>query len=174
MNLTSLSLAGGGFRFQKAKGIDMKFYSAALSAGTLLVLTACASAPVPAPAQAPAPAFLTRITQFPHPQVNEAASAYVSHYKQTVEQSLQTGRYQHDLATKYLNAESCFDSRASRLLDKSLTPEEKAGLVQAHVEPEKLRAYEALARGQLMRPNGLETFSCEIAGLPVDRSNVKY
>lgn len=152
----------------------MNFLSAALSAGGLLVLTACASAPVSAPAEAAPPAFTARITQFPHPQVNEAASAYVSHYKQTVEQSLQTGRYQRELATKYLNAESCFDSRASRLLDKSLTPEEKAGLVQAHVAPEKLRAYENLARGQFMRPNGLETFSCEIAGLPVDRSNVKY
>jgi hypothetical protein len=52
--------------------------------------------------------------------------------------------------------------------------EEKAGLVQAHVAPEKLRAYQALAHGQFMRPHGLETFSCEIAGLPVDRSNVKY
>lgn len=152
----------------------MKFSSAALSAFSLLVLTACASAPVAAPAEAPREAFSARITQFPHPQVNEAASAYVSHYKQTVEQSLRAGRYQRDLATKYLNAESCFDSRASRLLDKSLTPEEKAGLVQAHVAPEKLRAYETLARGQFMRPNGLETFSCEIAGLRVDRSNVKY
>jgi hypothetical protein len=165
---------GRGFRFQQAKGIDMKFSSAALSACSLLVLTACASAPVAAPAEATPPTFSARITQFPHPQVNEAASAYVSHFKQTVEQSLQTGRYQRDLAAKYLNAESCFDSRASRLLDKSLTPEEKAGLVQAHVAPEKLRAYQALAHGQFMRPHGLETFSCEIAGLPVDRSNVKY
>jgi hypothetical protein len=152
----------------------MKHTSAVLCASSLLLLTACASAPAPAPAPSARPVFSARITQFQDATVNEAASAYVSHFKQTVEESLQAGRYQRELAIKYLNAESCFDSRASRLLDKSLTPEEKAGLVKAHVAPEKLKAYETLARGHFLRPNGLETFSCEIAGLSVDRTNVKY
>lgn len=156
----------------------MKLAAAVLSACAVLALCACSTAPVSAPAAATAapaaPAFQAQITQFEHPKVNEAASAYVSHYKQTVEQSLRTGRYQRELAAKYLNAESCFDSRIHRLLDKSLTAEEKARLVKAHVSAEKLKAYEALARGQFMRPNGLETFSCEIAGLPVERTNVRY
>lgn len=156
----------------------MKLAAAVLSACAGLALTACSTAPVttPAtPAAAPAaPVFQAQITHFDHPKVNEAASAYVSHYKQTVEQTLRTGRYQRELAAKYLNAESCFDSRVQRLLYKSLSAEEKAGLVKAHVAPEKLKAYEVLARGQFMRPNGLETFSCEIAGLQVERTNVRY
>lgn len=73
-----------------------------------------------------------------------------------------------------LNSESCFESRASRLRDKSLTAEEKAGQLTAHVPAEKRKAYETLARGQVVRANGLETFSCEIAGLAIDRSNVRY
>lgn len=156
----------------------MKLSTAILSAAALLALTACSTAPVSAPAataEAPAqPVFQAKVTQFPHPQVNEAASAYVSHYKQTVEQSLQAGKYQRELAARYLNAESCFESRASRLLDKSLTPEEKASLLKAHVPAEKRKAYETLARGHFVRANGLETFSCEIAGLAVDRHNVRY
>jgi hypothetical protein len=156
----------------------MKLSIAMLSAGALLALTACSTAPVSAPAAsatAPAqPAFQAEVTQFLHPQVNEAASAYVSHYKQTVEESLQAGKYQSELASRYLNAESCFESRASRLLDKSLTAEEKAGLLKAHVPAEKRKAYETLARGHVVRANGLETFSCEIAGLAIDRNNVRY
>jgi hypothetical protein len=150
--------------------------SAAFCAFSLLWLAGCASAPSPAPApvQTAKPVFSARITQFGDPMVNEAASAFVSHLKQTVEESLQSGRYQRELAVKYLNAESCFDSRASRLLDKSLTAEDKARLVKAHVAPDKLAAYENLARGHFLRPNGLETFSCEIAGLSVERTNVKY
>lgn len=156
----------------------MKFSATLLTAGALLALTACSTAPVSAPASAPAasaqPTFLARITQYQDPKVNEAASAFVSHFKQTVDESLQAGKYQRELALKHLNAESCFDSRASRLLAKSLTAEEKTGLVKAYVSPEKLKAYESLARGHFVRANGLETFSCEIAGLVVDRSNVKY
>lgn len=156
----------------------MKLAAAVLSACAVLTLSACSTAPVATPASPAtvpsAQVFQAQITHFKHPKVNEAASAYVSHYKQTVEHSLRTGQYQRELAAKYLNAESCFDSRVQRLLDKSLTAEEKAGLVKAHVPPEKLKAYEALARGQFMRPNGLETFSCEIAGLPVERTNVRY
>jgi hypothetical protein len=45
-----------------------------------------------------------------------------------------------------LNAESCFESRASRLLDKSLRAEEKTGLLTAHVPAEKRKACETLAR----------------------------
>jgi hypothetical protein len=152
----------------------MKLSTAMLSAGALLALSACSSAPVATTATPAHPVFQATITEYQHPEVNEAASAFVSHYKQTVEQSLQTGKYQSELATRYLNAESCFESRASRLLDKSLTPEEKTGLLTAHVPAEKRKAYETLARGQVVRANGLETFSCEIAGLAIDRSNVRY
>lgn len=152
--------------------------STLLSAVAVLALTACSTAPVSPTASAPpvsAQATVhARVTQFQHPQVNEAASAYVSHFTQTVEQSLQAGKYQRELAVRYLNAESCFDSRASRLLDKPLTPEEKAGLLKAYVSSEKLKAYESLARGHILRPNSLETFACEIAGLAVDRTNVRY
>lgn len=156
----------------------MKLAATVLSACAALALAACSTAPVAAPAASVATPiaqpFQAQITQFRDPQVNEAASAYVSHYKQTVERSLQTGKYQRELAAKYLNAESCFDSRANRLLAKAITPEEKAVLLKAHVPADKLKAYEALARGHFMRPNGLETFSCEIAGLQVERTNVRY
>lgn len=152
----------------------MKLVATVLSACAALTLAACASAPVAAPVAAVKPVFQARITEFPDPKVNEAASAYVSSYKQAIEESLQSGRYQRELAYKHLNAESCFDSRVSRLLDKSLTPEQKVSLVQSYVAPEKLKAYETMARGHVLRPNGLETFSCEIAGLAVDRANVKY
>lgn len=152
----------------------MKLVATVLSACAALTLAACASAPVAAPVAAAKPVFQARITEFPDPKVNEAASAYVSSYKQAIEESLQSGRYQRELAYKHLNAESCFDSRVSRLLDKSLTPEQKVSLVQSYVAPEKLKAYETMARGHVLRPNGLETFSCEIAGLAVDRANVKY
>lgn len=152
----------------------MKRTATLLSACAVLALTACSTAPVSAPVASATPDFTAQITQFQDPKVNEAASAYVSRYKQTVEASLQAGAYQRELAFKHLNAESCFDSRASRLLAKSLTSEEKTGLVKAYVSPEKLKAYENLARGHVVRANGLETFSCEIAGLAVDRSNVKY
>ncbi len=152
----------------------MKFCSSLLCAAALLALSACSSNPVLAPTVSAAPNFEAKITQFKDPMVNEAASAYVSHLKQTVEQSLQTGRYQRDLAVKYLNAESCLDSRAIRLLDKELSPQDKTGLVAAYVATEKLQAYQAIAKGHFLRPNGLEAFSCEIAGLQVDRKNLRY
>ncbi|MFP8780710.1 hypothetical protein [Hydrogenophaga sp. RWCD_12] len=152
----------------------MKLTAIVLSACAVLALSACSTAPVSAPAAAVKPTFLAQITQFGDPKVNEAASAYVSSYKQAIEESLQSGKYQRELAFKHLNAESCFDSRVSRLLERSLTPEQKVSLVQPYVAPEKLKAYETLARGHLLRANGLETFSCEIAGLSVDRANVKY
>ena len=152
----------------------MQFSATVMTTCALVALTACSTAPVSAPDASSAPDFTAQITQFQDPKVNEAASAYVSRYKQTVEASLQAGAYQRELALKHLNAESCFDSRASRLLSKSLTPEEKTGLVKAYVSPEKIKAYENLARGHFVRANGLETFSCEIAGLSVDRTNVKY
>lgn len=152
----------------------MKRTATLLSACAVLALTACSTPPVSTATTEARPDFTAKITQFQDAKVNEAASAYVSHYKLTVEKSLQSGQYQRELAFKYLNAESCFDSRASRLLAKSLTSEEKTGLLKAYVSPEKLKAYETLARGHVVRANGLETFSCEIAGLSVDRSNVKY
>lgn len=152
----------------------MKRTATLLSACAVLALTACSTPPVSTATTEARPDFTAKITQFQDAKVNEAASAYVSHYQLTVEKSLQSGQYQRELAFKYLNAESCFDSRASRLLAKSLTSEEKTGLLKAYVSPEKLKAYETLARGHVVRANGLETFSCEIAGLSVDRSNVKY
>ncbi|MCB2017194.1 MAG: hypothetical protein KDF54_06745 [Hydrogenophaga sp.] len=158
------------------KGIVMRLAYTLSSVCVVVALSACSTTtttPV-APVAVAHPTFQAKVTQFGNPQVDEAASAYVSHYKQTVEESLQSGKYQRALAVKYLNAESCFDSRSSRLLAKTLTPAEKAGLVKAYVAPEKMHAYEKLAQGHFMRPNGLETFSCEIAGLTVDRSNVRY
>lgn len=152
----------------------MKFAHTLMTVCAAIALTACATSTPTAPVASAQPVFQARVTQFPNAQVNEAASAYVSHYKQTIEQSLQSGKYQHELAFKYLSAESCFNSRAYRLLDRELSASDKAGLLKAYVSQEQLQAYEKLARGHFVRVNGLETFSCEVAGLAVDRTNVRY
>ena len=55
-----------------------------------------------------------------------------------------------------------------------MSAEEKKALLLSHIAPEKLKAYEDLSRGYFVRVNGLETFSCEIAGLKVDPTNVRY
>lgn len=153
----------------------MKLLTSSLAIAALLGLTACSTtAPVAKSKSAPDAVFVAQVTQFPHPEINEAASAYVSHFKTTIESALSERKYKRDMAIRYLSAEACFDSRASRLADRKLTSDEKKALVLTQVTPAQLKAYEDLSRGYFVRVNGLETFSCEIAGLKVDTSNVRY
>jgi len=113
------------------------------------------------------------ISPYNQPEVDEAASAYVGAYARTVASSLQAGQYIESLAFLHLNAESCLSSRASRLLGKELTTEDKNALLGAAVSPQQMRAYEELSKGYKTRANGLEMFSCDHAGLKV-ASSVKY
>ena len=152
----------------------MKLMTAVL---TLAVagLTACSTTvPTTMSTQAARPVPQASVTTFAHPEINEAASAYVSLFKESVEASLSQNRYNGDLAFRHLSAEACFDSRSSRLGAKELSANEKTALLLAHISADKLRAYETLARGHFTRVNGLETFSCETAGLKVDPTNVRY
>ena len=137
-------------------------------------LAAC-STTAPAPlAQAEKVEPLLQITQYADPAVNEAAGAYVSLYKETIEKSLQESRYIGDLAYRHLSAEACFESRANRLLDRELSAQEKEALVLSHVAAEKLERYKALAVGYFPRINGLELFTCDRAGLRVAHNTVKH
>ena len=142
-----------------------------LSAVAITGLAACA-APTPAPS-APNP-FVTSITKYEHVEINEAASAYVSLYRKTIEESLSERRYKEDLAYKHLSAEACFDSRASRLMDKKTTAEEKNALILSVVSPDKLREYEGLSKGYFTRVNGLEILSCDMAGLKVSQRDLRH
>ena len=151
----------------------MKYAKLALSLVTVAALGACSTtAPQPKVAQATV-APTAQITQYRDSAVNAAASAYVSLYKATIEQSLAERKYKSDLAYKHLSAEACFDSRATRLLSKQLSREEKEALVLSYVSKEKLRDYEALSRGHFARVNGLELFSCDNAGLKVTQNTLK-
>ena len=114
-----------------------------------------------------------QIKPFNQPEVDEAASAYVGAYARTVTSSLQAGKYIESLAFRHLNAESCLSSRASRLLGKELTPEDKGGLLLSAVSREQMRAYQQLSNGHQTRGNSLEMFSCDHAGLTV-ASSAKY
>jgi hypothetical protein len=149
----------------------MKCVQFALSVLAVAGLTAC-SAPQPKVA-APEP-FVTSITAYGHSEINEAASAYVSLYRKTIEQSLSERKYKEDLAYKHLSAEACFDSRASRLLDKKTTQEEKNALILSFVSKDKLKEYEGLSKGYYTRVNGLEILSCEMAGLKVSQKDLRY
>lgn len=113
------------------------------------------------------------VTQFRNPAVDEAASAYVTLYKNTIDQSLAERKYKSDLAYKHLSAEACFDSRATRLLAKQVTREEKDALVLAHVSQQKLADYAALSQGHFARVNGLELLSCGNAGLKVTQVSLR-
>lgn len=151
----------------------MKNIPLALSLVSIIGLVAC-STPAPPPQQVPlsmAPA--SQITQYQDQAVNEAASAYVSLYTNSIEQSLAEQKYKSDLAYRHLSAEACLDSRATRLLDKQLTREEKDALVLSHVSKQKLVAYKALSHGHFVRVNGLELFSCDSAGLKVTQLSLK-
>jgi hypothetical protein len=151
----------------------MKYAKSALFLVAFLGLAACSTPMPPAtPAQAPV-ASLTHITQYRNSEVNEAANAYVSLYKKTIDQSLAEQKYKSDLAYKHLSAEACFDSRAYRLLAKELSREEKEALVLSYIPKQKLTAYEALSEGHFARVNGLELFSCDHAGLKVTLNALK-
>lgn len=157
-------------RFQHAKGNNMKHIQITLS--VLVAALAGCAAPQPKP---PAPeAFAASVTQYNHSEVNEAASAYVSLYRQTIERSLSERRYQEDMAYKHLSAEACLDSRATRLLDKKITPEEKNALMLSSVSQGKLIAYQGLSKGYFTRVNGLEFLTCELAGLKVSAKDLKH
>lgn len=151
----------------------MKHAKLALSLVAVMGLAAC-STPVPRAQVTQAPVVpVAQITQFRDSAVNEAASAYVSLYKETIEQSLAEQKYKSDLAYKHLSAEACFDSRATRLLDKRLSREEKEAMVLSYVSKQKLKDYEALSQGHFARVNGLELFSCDNAGLKVSQNTLK-
>ncbi|MEX1166002.1 MAG: hypothetical protein WEK74_03880 [Hydrogenophaga sp.] len=151
----------------------MKYAKLALSAFALVGLAAC-STPVPVAKVASAEVPTASITQFSDAAVNEAASAYVSLLKTTVDESVAARKYQGELAYRHLSAEACFDSRAVRLLDKAVSPEEKEALVLKHVSADRLNAYRVLAQGHFPRINGLELFTCDRAGLKVAQNTLKY
>lgn len=143
-------------------------------ASSVLVLAGLAACSTPQPkAQTPEP-LVTSVTQFGHSELNEAASAYVSLYKHTIERSLSERKYKEDLAYKHLSAEACFDSRASRLIDKKLSQKEKDDLVLTWVSPDKLQAYQGLSKGYVTRINGLEYLTCDLAGLKVSHKDMRY
>lgn len=125
--------------------------------------------------KSPAPEkYVASVTRYGYSEINEAASAYVALYRQTIERSLSERRYQEDMAYKHLSAEACFDSRATRLLAKKITPEEKNALMLSTVSQDKLNAYQGLSKGYFTRVNGLEFLTCELAGLKVSAKDLKY
>lgn len=151
----------------------VRFHASVCIALALSGLAAC-STPAPQPVQAPVLAAKTlHITAFGQTEVDEAASAYVAAYERSVTSSLKAGRYIESLAFLHLNAESCLDSRASRLLDRELQPKEKTELLLRAVSAEQMRAYEGLSTGFNTRVNGLEMLACDQAGLKV-ASTLKY
>lgn len=151
----------------------MKHAKLALSAVAIFGLAACSTPMPPAQVAQAAVAPVARITQYRDSAVNEAASAYVSLYKNTIEQSLAERKYKSDLAYKHLSAEACFDSRANRLLAKELSRQEKDALVLSVVSQQKLADYAALSQGHFARVNGLELFSCDNAGLKVTQNTLR-
>lgn len=146
---------------------------------TLLLLSLTALAACSTPQQAPkAQAFevvpVSSVTKYADAEVNEAASAYVALYKATIERSVQEHRYLGDLAYRHLSAEACFESRANRLLDQKVSLQEREALVLKHVSPDKLKRYKELAKGYFPRINGMELFTCDLAGLRVAQNTAKY
>jgi hypothetical protein len=150
----------------------MKLFTLTVSALALAGLTAC-SAPAPKQEVAVSRAA-TPVAKYQNHEINEAASAYVALFKETIERSLAERKYQEGLAYRYLSAEACFESRANRLADKQITQKEKTDLILTFVPHDKLKAYESLSRGYYTRVNGLEVFTCELAGLKVDTKNLRY
>lgn len=148
----------------------MKAFSFSLVA---LVVAGCSTV-APTPPQTAPVALTAKVSQFPQTEVNEAASAYVSTYAEAVHKTVSERRYQQSLTLRHLNAESCLDSRAARLMKKELTQQEKEAMVLAYVSKEKLAEYQSLSAGYMLRPNGLEVFSCANAGLTVASNGFKY
>ena len=151
----------------------MKHAHLALTVVAVLGLAACSTPMPPAPSVQATAAPVAYITQYPVAEVNEAASAYVALYKQTIEQSLAEQKYKSELAYKHLSAEACLESRATRLLARDLSREEKLTMVLSLVSKQKLAAYEALSQGHFVRVNGLERFSCDQAGLKATQVALK-
>lgn len=127
-------------------------------AAAALTLGACSSPP---------PAKRAVAEKAPAAQLDEATAAYVANYKAAVTGSLAAGQFVRDLTLRELNAESCLTSRTQRLLGKELTAAEKTALVAAAVPEAQRQAYAKLLTGQQYRVSGLETFSCDFAGLEV-------
>jgi len=135
------------------------------------VLAACASTPTPTAASAAAaPVVRVQTVFFQQAEVNEAAQAYASVYARAVSESLMAGKYIESLAYQHANAESCLSSRASRLLGRELTTEDKLAVVRTEVSDAQIQAYQQLSQGYYVRANGLEMFSCDHAGLKVASS----
>ena len=150
----------------------MKSFSLALMALALAGCSTVASAP-PESVRASAP-LLVNVSPYPQQEVNEAASAFVSTYAEAVQKSVVEQHYEQSLTLRHLNAESCLDSRAARLMNKEISRAEKEALLLAYVSREKLTAYQNLSAGYLLRANGLEVFSCANAGLSVASNGFKY
>lgn len=154
----------------------MKHLHLSASVCIALALSGLAACSTPAPQPVRQPALIDRTTPiaaFKQPEVDEAASAYVAAYKRSVTSSLSAGRYIESLAFLHLNAESCLDSRATRLLGRELGHKEKAALLLHAVSAQQVQAYEALSKGFNTRVNGLEMLACDQAGLKV-ASSLKY
>ena len=151
----------------------IKHSSSVLIALALSGLAACSTSAPQAVQAAAAPTLSVRITPFQQAEVDEAASAYVAAYAKTVASSLQAGKYIESLAFLHANADACLSSRASRLLGKELTAEEKNALLASVISESQKQAYQGLARGYKLRANGLEVISCNYAGLKV-ASNSRF
>ena len=141
---------------------------------SLVAVGALAACSTPVPPQPVAQAPMSRVTQYSQAEVDEAASAYVSLFRDTIEQSVSRRQYQETLAYKHMSAEACFESRAKRLLAKHVTAEEKESLILSQVSHEQLKTYQKLSAGYIYRINGLEMLTCDTAGLKVAYKTAMY
>lgn len=149
----------------------MKHTNLFLSLVAVGALAACSTPVAPQPAaQAP----MSRVSNYSQAEVDEAASAYVSLFKETIEQSVSRRQYQETLAYKHMSAEACFESRAKRLLSKQVTQEEKDTLILSQVSQDQLKTYQKLSAGYVYRINGLEMLTCDTAGLKVAYKTAMY
>lgn len=117
---------------------------------------------------------MSPVTQYAQAEVDEAASAYVSLFRETIEQSVSRRQYQETMAYKHMSAEACFESRAQRLLSKQVTAAEKEALILSQVSQDQLKAYQKLSSGYIYRINGLEMLTCDTAGLKVAYKTALY
>ena len=149
----------------------MKHTNLFLSLVAVGALAACSTPLPPQPAQhVQAP----RVTQYAQAEVDEAASAYVALFKDTIEQSISSRQYQETLAYKHMSAEACFESRAKRLLAKEVSQVEKESLILSQVSLDQLNTYQKLSKGYIYRINGLEMLTCDTAGLKVAYKTAMY
>lgn len=141
---------------------------------SLVAVGALAACSTPVPPQPAGHTQMSRVTQYSQAEVDEAASAYVSLFKDTIEQSVSSRQYQETLAYKHMSAEACFESRAKRLLAKQVTQEEKESLILSQVSQDQLNTYQKLSKGYVYRINGLEMLTCDTAGLKVAYKTAMY